>query len=160
MQCSRTWNFKITTLVQIPHCARTVFSREGRSIGGSKIHTYKYLPIVWLEKIMLMSSDGPDLGPNDWALNVVMEQFLQGPAKWRNSVYVLTEICHQRSKWLGPWFSFHILDKTIGAAILFFGSDCSNYVLEGLLWGILYEVALFKNLSVWLHVDSHSFRYV
>ena len=23
-------------------------------------------------------------------------------AKWRNSVYVLTEICHQISKWLGP----------------------------------------------------------
>ena len=28
------------------------------------------------------------------------------PAKWRYSVYVLTEICHQRSKWLVPlWFS-------------------------------------------------------
>ena len=24
------------------------------------------------------------------------------PAKWRNSDYVLTELCHQRSKWLGP----------------------------------------------------------
>ena len=23
-------------------------------------------------------------------------------SKWRNSVYVLTEVCHQRSKWLGP----------------------------------------------------------
>ena len=27
---------------------------------------------------------------------------IKAPAKWRNSVYVLTEICHQRSKWLRP----------------------------------------------------------
>ena len=27
---------------------------------------------------------------------------IKAPAKWRNSVYVLTEICHQRSRWLGP----------------------------------------------------------
>ena len=27
---------------------------------------------------------------------------IKAPAKWRHSVYVLTEICHQRSKWLGP----------------------------------------------------------
>ena len=31
---------------------------------------------------------------------------IKAPAKWRNSVYVLTEICHQRSKWLGPWSDF------------------------------------------------------
>ena len=24
------------------------------------------------------------------------------PTKWRSFVYILTEICHQRSKWLGP----------------------------------------------------------
>ena len=27
---------------------------------------------------------------------------IKAPAKWRNSVYVLTEICHLRSKWLDP----------------------------------------------------------
>ena len=27
---------------------------------------------------------------------------IKATAKWRNSVYVLTEIFHQRSKWLGP----------------------------------------------------------
>ena len=27
---------------------------------------------------------------------------IKPPANWRNSVYVLTEICHQRSKWLDP----------------------------------------------------------
>ena len=27
---------------------------------------------------------------------------IKTPANWRNSVYVLTEICDQRSKWLGP----------------------------------------------------------
>ena len=27
---------------------------------------------------------------------------IKAPANWRNSVYVLMEICHQRSKWLGP----------------------------------------------------------
>ena len=27
---------------------------------------------------------------------------ITAPAKWRNSVYVLTEICNQRSKWLCP----------------------------------------------------------
>ena len=26
-------------------------------------------------------------------------------AKWINYVYVLTEICHQRGKWLGPWLT-------------------------------------------------------
>ena len=26
----------------------------------------------------------------------------KAPSKWRKSVYVLTEICHQRSKWLSP----------------------------------------------------------
>ena len=27
---------------------------------------------------------------------------IKTPAKWRNSAYVLIEICHQSSKWLGP----------------------------------------------------------
>ena len=27
---------------------------------------------------------------------------IMAPAKWRNYVYALTEICHQRSKWLHP----------------------------------------------------------
>ena len=27
---------------------------------------------------------------------------IKAPDKWRNSIYVLTEICHQRSKCLGP----------------------------------------------------------
>ena len=40
-----------------------------------------------------------------WCTNILAEQFLQGnvliktPSKWRDSVYLLTEICHQRSKW-------------------------------------------------------------
>ena len=30
---------------------------------------------------------------------------IKAPAKWRNSVYVLVKICHQRSKWLGPKYT-------------------------------------------------------
>ena len=37
---------------------------------------------------------------------------IKAPAKLRNSVHVLIEICHQRSKWLGPY----------GQS----ASDCSN----------------------------------
>ena len=37
---------------------------------------------------------------------------VKAPAKWRNSVYVLTEICHQWSKWLGPWFTNRFSGKT------------------------------------------------
>ena len=37
-----------------------------------------------------------------------MKWSIKAPAKWKNSVYVLMEICHQRSKWLGPWFHLHL----------------------------------------------------
>ena len=37
---------------------------------------------------------------------------MKEPAKWRNTVYVLTEICHQRSKWLCPWSHFWRGDHT------------------------------------------------
>ena len=33
---------------------------------------------------------------------------VKASAKWRNIVYVLMEMCHQRSKWLGPKYVFYI----------------------------------------------------
>ena len=36
---------------------------------------------------------------------------INGHSKWRNSVYVLTEICHQRSKWLGPRWEKLLITK-------------------------------------------------
>ena len=35
-------------------------------------------------------------------LGLIHQCLSRAPAKWRNTVYVLTEIYHQRSKWLGP----------------------------------------------------------
>ena len=32
------------------------------------------------------------------------------PAKWRNSFFILMEISHQRSKWLGPYITSHFFD--------------------------------------------------
>ena len=42
---------------------------------------------------------------------------IMAPARWRNSVYFLTQIFHQRSKWLGPISSkgFFKKDKTCAA---------------------------------------------
>ena len=37
---------------------------------------------------------------------------IKAPVKWRNSVYVLTEICHQRSKRLGSMHSGPVLSKS------------------------------------------------
>ena len=44
---------------------------------------------------------------------------IKAPAKWRNSVYALTEICHQRSKCLGHihmWYKNLVFDQNFGLA--------------------------------------------
>ena len=38
---------------------------------------------------------------------------IKAPAKWRKSVYVLTEICHQRSKWLGPKYEIELYSSMV-----------------------------------------------
>ena len=47
---------------------------------------------------------------------------VNAPAKWRHSVYVLMEICHQRSKWLGPWSSWRLLSSGSALSSVGFGA--------------------------------------
>ena len=53
---------------------------------------------------------------------------IKAPTKWRHSVYVLTEICYQRSKWLGPryffmWFQICIVRHPLLLVLLVVYSD-------------------------------------
>ena len=41
------------------------------------------------------------------------ESSIKAAAKWRNSVYVLMEIFHQRSKWLGPMSNLSFFKKKL-----------------------------------------------
>ena len=76
------------------------------------------------------------------------------PTKWRNSVYVLMEISHQRSKWLGPYFYtgmysyvgkrtvVHNNEKSI--LINFFGINFLN---------IVDKIAFFQNELIKLQIN-------
>ena len=106
---------------------------------------------------------------------------IKAPAKWRNSVYVLTEICHQRIKWLGAkifiyywqkhtciwlWYCFTF---SISIAVVFgvitdvFGVIVSNDTflvkadLKRLLFGFEEEEAIFElirgDFLIWFWFD-------
>ena len=51
---------------------------------------------------------------------------INAPAKWRNSVYILTEICHQRSKWLGAHYEIIIEKKLFEFFIFSFSPPPGN----------------------------------
>ena len=51
---------------------------------------------------------------------------IKTPAKWRNSLYVLMKICHQRSNLLGPIFTWQVLNSSLPWAAVW---SCHNAIL-------------------------------
>ena len=55
---------------------------------------------------------------------------IKAPAKWKNSVYVLTEICHNRSKWFGPWCLEFVLCR----------EDNSKFLPDSVFWDKFHKI--------------------